>query len=54
MSIHGAATALFADAVLFDLVLKGTETDAEQFGRLLAMIGDFGEGPPDRLTFDVL
>jgi hypothetical protein len=53
-SIQGAATALFADTVLFDLVLKGAEADAEQFGRLLAMVRDFGEGPPDRFTFDFL
>lgn len=52
--IQGAATALFADTVLFDLVLKGAEADAEQFGRLLAMVRDFGEGPPDRFTFDFL
>ncbi|MDF2459521.1 MAG: hypothetical protein K0S79_1937 [Nitrospira sp.] len=45
---------LFADTVLFDLVLKGTETDTKQFGRLLAVVGDFGEGPPDRVTFDFL
>ena len=50
----GAVTALFADTVLFDLVLKGAEADAEKFGRLLAMVRDFGEGPPDRFTFDFL
>ena len=54
MTIQGAVTALFADTVLFDLVLKGTKADSEQFGRLLAMVCDFGEGPPDRFTFDFL
>jgi hypothetical protein len=50
----GAASALFADTVLFDLVLKGTEADAEQFGGLLSMVCDFGEGPPDCFTLKIL
>jgi hypothetical protein len=46
------AAVLLADAVLFDLVLKRTEADAKQFGRFLAMVSDFGKGPPDRFTFN--
>jgi hypothetical protein len=45
---------LLADAVFLDLVLKGAEADPQQFGRALAMIGNFGKGSPDRFTLNIL
>src|SRR5690348_16967002 len=45
--------ASLANAVLFDFVLKGSETDAKKFGRPLPMIGHFDEGAPDRFTLDL-
>ena len=45
---------LFADTVLFDFVLKRTEANAKQFGRLLSMVGDFNEGAADRFTLHIL
>lgn len=46
--------ALLADSVLFDFVLKGTEADAENFGRLLPMVCNLGESAANRFTLDVL
>jgi len=46
--------ALFAYAVLFDLVLEGAKADPEEFGGLLAVVGDLRQSAPDGFPLDIL